>query len=45
MEAIVLAAGYSSRANAYKMTLPLGQMTVLEQPYQNLKEYARGSSS
>ncbi|MEH7086961.1 nucleotidyltransferase family protein [Neobacillus drentensis] len=31
MEAIVLAAGYSSRANAYKMTLPLGQMTVLEQ--------------
>ncbi|RBW67461.1 nucleotidyltransferase family protein [Bacillus taeanensis] len=31
MEAIVLAAGYSSRANAFKMTLPLGQMTVLEQ--------------
>lgn len=31
MEAIILAAGYSSRANAYKMTLPLGQMTVLEQ--------------
>jgi len=30
MEAIVLAAGYSSRANAYKMTLPIGQMTVLE---------------
>jgi molybdenum cofactor cytidylyltransferase len=30
MEAIVLAAGYSSRANAFKMTLPLGQMTVLE---------------
>ena len=31
MEAIILAAGYSSRANAFKMTLPLGQMTVLEQ--------------
>ncbi|OAS82713.1 MULTISPECIES: nucleotidyltransferase family protein [Metabacillus] len=31
MEAIVLAAGYSSRANAFKMTLQLGQMTVLEQ--------------
>jgi molybdenum cofactor cytidylyltransferase len=31
MEAIVLAAGYSSRANAYKMTLQLGQLTVLEQ--------------
>jgi molybdenum cofactor cytidylyltransferase len=31
LEAIVLAAGYSSRANAFKMTLPLGQMTVLEQ--------------
>ncbi|MFJ5760250.1 NTP transferase domain-containing protein [Neobacillus sp. NPDC093182] len=30
MEAIVLAAGYSSRANAFKMTLPLGQMSVLE---------------
>ncbi|WP_052427334.1 nucleotidyltransferase family protein [Neobacillus niacini] len=31
MEAIVLAAGYSIRANAFKMTLPLGQMSVLEQ--------------
>jgi molybdenum cofactor cytidylyltransferase len=31
MEAIVLAAGYSCRANAFKMTLQLGQMTVLEQ--------------
>lgn len=31
LEAIVLAAGYSSRANAFKMTLPLGRMTVLEQ--------------
>ncbi|MGG1400358.1 nucleotidyltransferase family protein [Bacillus salipaludis] len=31
MEAIILAAGYSSRANAFKLTLPLGQMTVLEQ--------------
>jgi molybdenum cofactor cytidylyltransferase len=31
MEAIVLAAGYSSRANVFKMTLPLGQMSVLEQ--------------
>ncbi|WHY03202.1 nucleotidyltransferase family protein [Neobacillus sp. DY30] len=31
MEAIVLAAGYSSRAKAFKMTLPLGQMSVLEQ--------------
>jgi molybdenum cofactor cytidylyltransferase len=31
MEAIVLAAGYSSRANAFKMTLPLGPMSVLEQ--------------
>jgi molybdenum cofactor cytidylyltransferase len=31
LEAIILAAGYSSRANAFKMTLPLGQMTVLEQ--------------
>lgn len=31
MEAIVLAAGYSSRANSFKMTLPLGQMSVLEQ--------------
>jgi molybdenum cofactor cytidylyltransferase len=30
MEAIVLAAGYSSRANAFKMMLPLGQKTVLE---------------
>jgi molybdenum cofactor cytidylyltransferase len=30
MEAIVLAAGYSSRANAFKMTLPLGCMSVLE---------------
>ncbi|MGJ7922178.1 nucleotidyltransferase family protein [Neobacillus sp. LXY-4] len=31
LEAIILAAGYSSRANAFKMTLPLGQITVLEQ--------------
>lgn len=31
MDAIVLAAGYSSRANAFKMTLSLGEMTVLEQ--------------
>lgn len=31
MEAVILAAGYSSRANAFKMTLPLGEMTVLEQ--------------
>ncbi|MCM3690784.1 nucleotidyltransferase family protein [Neobacillus niacini] len=31
MEAIVLAAGYSRRANAFKMTLPLGKMSVLEQ--------------
>jgi molybdenum cofactor cytidylyltransferase len=31
MEAIVLAAGYSSRANAFKLTLPLGKMSVLEQ--------------
>jgi len=31
MEAIVLAAGYSSRANAFKMTLPMGQRSVLEQ--------------
>jgi molybdenum cofactor cytidylyltransferase len=31
MEAIVLAAGYSSRAKAFKMLMPLGQMTVLEQ--------------
>lgn len=31
MEAILLAAGYSSRADAFKLTLPLGQMTVLEQ--------------
>ncbi|MCM3117379.1 nucleotidyltransferase family protein [Neobacillus sp. MER 74] len=31
MEAIVLAAGFSSRANAFKMTLPLGKMSVLEQ--------------
>ncbi|MET1178367.1 nucleotidyltransferase family protein [Peribacillus simplex] len=31
MEAIVLAAGYSSRANAFKMILPMGQMSVLEQ--------------
>jgi molybdenum cofactor cytidylyltransferase len=31
MEAIILAAGYSSRASTFKMTLPLGQMTVLEQ--------------
>ncbi|KKI88956.1 hypothetical protein WQ54_29030 [Bacillus sp. SA1-12] len=31
MESIVLAAGYSSRANAFKMTLQLGQMSVLEQ--------------
>ena len=30
MEAIVLTAGYSSRVNAFKMTLPLGEMTVLE---------------
>lgn len=30
MDAIVLAAGYSSRANAFKMFLPLGQQTVLE---------------
>ena len=30
MEAIVLAAGYSNRANAFKMTLPLGHMSVLE---------------
>ncbi|MEY8189703.1 NTP transferase domain-containing protein [Peribacillus simplex] len=31
MEAIVLAAGYSSRANEFKMILPMGQMSVLEQ--------------
>jgi molybdenum cofactor cytidylyltransferase len=30
MEAIILAAGYSSRAKAFKMSLPLGQKTVLE---------------
>ncbi|WP_066363137.1 nucleotidyltransferase family protein [Neobacillus drentensis] len=30
MEAIILAAGYSSRANTYKMTLPLGKMTMIE---------------
>ncbi|WP_160724713.1 nucleotidyltransferase family protein [Bacillus sp. USDA818B3_A] len=30
MEVIVLAAGYSNRANAFKMTLPLGHMSVLE---------------
>ncbi|WP_308639844.1 nucleotidyltransferase family protein [Paenibacillus silvisoli] len=30
MEAIVLAAGYSSRANAFKMTLRLGAMSILE---------------
>jgi molybdenum cofactor cytidylyltransferase len=37
LEAIVLAAGYSSRANAFKMTLPLGQMTVLEQTISKFK--------
>ena len=31
MEAIRLADGCSSRANAFKMTLPMGQMSVLEQ--------------
>lgn len=31
MEAIILAAGYSSRANTFKMTLPLGEMSILEQ--------------
>jgi molybdenum cofactor cytidylyltransferase len=31
MEGIVLAGGYSSRANTFKMTLPLGQRSVLEQ--------------
>lgn len=31
MDAIILAAGYSSRANAFKMTMPIGHMTVLEQ--------------
>lgn len=31
MEAIVLAAGYSSRANTFKMLLPMGEVTVLEQ--------------
>ncbi|MDR7235874.1 nucleotidyltransferase family protein [Neobacillus drentensis] len=30
MEAIILAAGYSSRANTFKMTLPLGKMTMIE---------------
>lgn len=30
MEAIILAAGYSSRAKAFKMTLPIEQKTVLE---------------
>ena len=30
LEAIILAAGYSSRANTYKMTLPLGQLSILE---------------
>lgn len=30
MEAIVLAAGYSSRANAFKMTLPLEKKSILE---------------
>ncbi|QIZ08111.1 nucleotidyltransferase family protein [Priestia megaterium] len=30
MEAIVLAAGYSSRANTFKMTLPLEEMSILE---------------
>jgi len=30
MEAIVLAAGYSSRANTFKMTLPMGEMSILE---------------
>ncbi|MGM7724644.1 nucleotidyltransferase family protein [Metabacillus sp. Hm71] len=38
MEAIVLAAGYSSRANAFKMTLPLGQMSVLEQTISKFEE-------
>mgnify|MGYP000856611599 CR=1 FL=1 len=30
IEAIILAAGYSSRATTFKMSLPLGQQTVLE---------------
>ncbi|MEY2196761.1 NTP transferase domain-containing protein [Neobacillus sp. BF23-41] len=30
MEAIVLAAGYSSRANTFKMTLPMGEMSIME---------------
>jgi molybdenum cofactor cytidylyltransferase len=30
MEAIILAAGYSSRANTFKMTLPLEKKTILE---------------
>ncbi|MFP5105845.1 nucleotidyltransferase family protein [Neobacillus sp. C211] len=30
MEAIVLAAGYSSRANTFKMTLPMREMSILE---------------
>ncbi|MFP7296766.1 NTP transferase domain-containing protein [Neobacillus niacini] len=38
MEAIVLAAGYSSRANAFKMTLPLGQMSVLEHTISKFEE-------
>lgn len=37
MEAIILAAGYSSRANAFKMALPLGQLTVLEQTIANFE--------
>ncbi|KAA9019506.1 nucleotidyltransferase family protein [Niallia endozanthoxylica] len=39
MEAIILAAGYSSRANAYKMTLPLGKSTVLEQTISKFEGY------
>ena len=30
LDAIVLAAGYTSQADAFKMTLPLGKMSVLE---------------
>lgn len=33
MEALVLAAGYSSRAHDFKMTLKLGELTVLEHTF------------
>ena len=39
IEGIILAAGYSARVKAFKMTLPLGEKTVLESCLQGMLDF------